>query len=896
MRIAITVCLLAAAAGAQAPAPLPTGQTLTPLAAPGARLQALNPHLPDNPGYTAGQAVTTVRSPDGRTMLVLTSGYNLVNYTDGPNAGRRNPADSNEYVFVFDVAGVAARQVQALEVPNTYSGIAFSPDGAAFFVSGGDDDSVHVFARIGGAWAESQPPVVLGHVHGLGRGMKPEAAGLALTADGGAIVVADYENDAITVLRRATAAAPWAVSAELDLRPGKNDAAQRGVAGGEFPYWVAVKGNDTAYISSLRDRELVVVSLRPSLKIVARIRLPGQPNRLLLNRAQSLLFAAQDNADSVAVIATASNRVLAEVPVAAPAALFPDRQHYFGINPDALALSPDESTLYVSNGGENAIAVVRLAQIPADSAVAGLIPTAWYPNSVSVSRDGRRLYVVNGKSDPGPNPGFDHGLTPARHRADQASNQYVLQLEKAGFETLPVPAAAELDRLTRQVLENNHYLAALAPQQARTMAELRQRIHHVIYIVKENRTYDQVLGDLAGANGDPKLVEFPQADTPNFHALARAFVTFDDFDCAGGVSATGWPWYTAARTTDVDEKEVPPNYADRGLSYDTEGDNRGIKLTSRRAADLLPGPANVASPDGADENGEDLPGQGNLWDAALRRHLSLRNYGFWAGGNYSQRSRGAIPELPDPYASRTVVARASSAVLAPYTDPYFRGFDQAFPDYYRYQEWAREFDQYAAQGDLPNLELVRLDHDHFGNFGDAIAGLNTPELQMADDDYAVGLLVAKVARSRYASDTLIFIVEDDAQDGGDHVNDHRSPAFILGPYVRHGAVVSTSYNTVNLLRTIESVLGLAPLNLNDASAAPMAEAFDLAQSSWTYAASPSRFLSSSTLPIARAPGAALLPTRSGPWWARATRGMDFSAADHLDSAAFNRILWNGLHP
>src|SRR6185437_15256059 len=305
--------------------------------------------------------------------------------------------------------------------------------------------------------------------------------------------------------------------------------------------------------------------------------------------------------------------------------------------------------------------------------------------------------------------------------------------------------------------------------------------------------------------------------------------------------------------------EIPTNYADRGLSYDTECANRNVALTARRDADLLPGPANVAAPDGDGDDGEDLPGQGNLWDAALRHKLTLRNYGFWADGEYDQKSPHAVPELPDPASSHTVVARDSSAALRPHTDPYFRGFDQSFPDFYRYQEWAREFDRFAASGELPNLELVRLDHDHFGNFGDAIAGLTTPELQMADDDYSVGLLVEKVAHSRFASDTLIFIVEDDAQNGGDHVNAHRSPAFILGPYVRHGAVVSTAYNTVNLLRTMEEVLGLAPLNLNDASASPMADVFDLDQADWSYRATPSAYLSSSTLPIPHAPGPALEP-------------------------------------
>ncbi|MGH3183321.1 MAG: YncE family protein, partial [Streptosporangiaceae bacterium] len=431
--------------------------------------------------------------------------------------------------------------------------------------------------------------------------MKPEAAGLAVSADGHTLVVADFENDAITVLRGGPDG--WAKSAELDLRPGKSDASQAGVAGGEYPYWVEIRGNDTAYISSVRDRQIVVVSLAGEApaapSVVARIALPGQPNKMILNRDGSRLYVAQDNADAVAVISTQSNRVLAEIPVVAPAGLFSDPRRLFGINPNSLALSPDEQTLYVTNGGENAVAVVRLAA--SGGAVEGLIPTGWYPNSVTVSRDGERLYVVNGMSDAGPNPGNVRGLTAAKHRAAAASNQYILQLDKAGFQTFPAPAGAVLAALTGQVLENDGYLDREAPEQDALFASLRRRIHHVIYIIKENRTYDQVLGDLKPGNGAAALAEFPEANTPNFHALARDFVTLDNFECAGEVSGDGWAWSTSGRTTDVDEKEIPPNYADRGLSYDTEGENRGVNLAAarRRDPDLLPGTANVAAPDGA---------------------------------------------------------------------------------------------------------------------------------------------------------------------------------------------------------------------------------------------------------------------------------------------------------
>lgn len=884
----ILLCLVLAASFA-AQQLLPTGQLLTPLAAPGAQMQLLRPGLSDDPGFAADGAVTSRLSPDGHTLLVLTSGYNQQNFSSGPQLGRVNQADSGDYLFIFSLVQHQPQLQQALPIPSAFGGLAMSPDGGTIFASGGDNDTVHIFSRAGGAWRESLPPLALGHRRGLGNFMKPEVAGLAVSPDGATLAVANFENDSLTLCHK-NAGGSWAVASELDLRPEHG-------AGGEYPDDVVFRGNDTVYVSSLRDREVDRVSLAPEMRVTARIALPGQPSRMVLNRAGTRLYVAQDNADSVAVISTSDDKVVVEIPVTAPPALFADAHHLYGANPNALALAPDESALYVTNGGENAVAVVHLDRAhPRNSATVGLIPTGWYPNSVTPARDGARLYVVNSKSNPGPNPGF--ALTRKHSRRAHASNQYVLQLEKAGLLSLPMPGRAELARLTRQVLENDHLLGAGTAEQRARMAALHERIRHVIYIVKENRTYDQVLGDLPGANGDPALVEFPAANTPNFHDLARQFVTLDNFLCSGEVSGVGWPWSTAARTTDVDEKEIPPNYAGRGLSYDTEGENRNVNLTRPRAARLLPGEANVASPDGSDDDAEgshDQAGRGYLWDAALRHGLSVRDYGFWFHGEYNQKSPHAIPELADPYASHTVMGYSTSPSLSPFTDPYFRGFDQSYPDYYRYQEWKREFDQYVAQGNLPNLELVRLEHDHFGNFSSALDGLNTPELQIADDDYAVGLLIQAVAESRYKDDTLIFVIEDDAQNGGDHVNAHRSPAFIVGPYVRHGVVVSTPYDTVSLLRTMEGVLGLGPLNLNDAGATPMTDVFDLRQQAWSYHATPSGYLSATDLPIPHTI-AALRSTHSGAWWARQTRGMDFSIADHLDSARFNAILRRGLQP
>jgi hypothetical protein len=390
--------------------------------------------------------------------------------------------------------------------------------------------------------------------------------------------------------------------------------------------------------------------------------------------------------------------------------------------------------------------------------------------------------------------------------------------------------------------------------------------------------------------------------------MARQFVDLDAFFDSGESSNTGWDWTTAARTNDWTEREAPVNYADRGLQYDEEGANRqvnvGYATTAERQAanplspadpNVMAGAVDVAAPDGPDED----EGRGYLWDAAHRAGLSVRNYGFYgdlmrynaAAGHYQ------IPLEREPWKTGHQVFYTSKAALRGDTDPYFWGFNQALADYWRYKEWERELDGFLAKGDVPQLMLLRLAHDHTGAFAQGLDGINSVETELADNDYAVGLVIEKVAQSPLAKDTLIFIVEDDAQDGPDHVDAHRSIAFVVGPYVRLG-VVSKRYTTVNMLKTIEAVLGFGPMGLNDALAAPMAAAFDPARPDWTFTAQVPAVLRTTQLPLppptsteTACPGA---PPRSSAYWAQAMAGQDFSQEDHLDTARFNRALWRGL--
>jgi DNA-binding beta-propeller fold protein YncE len=918
---------------------LPTGQEITPTAAPGSTFNPLIP-IPSAPDFKAGQAVELAVSPDGSKLLVLTSGYNRTFGSEGNFVLPR----SREYVFVYDIAGPAPVRRQAILLPNTFNGLAWRPDGAGFIVSGGFNDTLRLYKQDGNRFVFDGPPIELGHRAGNGIDVRPMAAGIAVSPAGERLLVANFANDSVSLVDLAARK----VVAEQDLRPGKIDPGAAGVAGGEYPFAVAWVSDTKAYVTSERDREVVVLTVTPDgLGVRKRIKLAGQPNKMILSRDRSRLFVAVDNSDSVVVLEAKDGDVLAEIPTAAPPSLFANPAGLKGAGPNNLALSPDGHTLFVTNGGLNAVAVVALGRdvlaeddpppvgatadpdddtgLPAKSAVIGLIPTGWYPNAVALAREGRELIVVNGKSNAGPNPGGCRDNLSPRQQDNfpcAANNRYIWQLSKAGLLAMPMPDARTLARLTLQVAANNHFPGTTARRQnAELMAELRARIRHVVYIVKENRTYDQVLGDLEIGNGDPQLTLLPEPLSPNHHALARRFVTLDNFFDSAESSNTGWIWSTAARTTDYTEKAGPLTYALRGMPYDQEGANRNINvglptLEERRRAkaatpadpDVLPGTADVAAPDPPAASGG-AAGTGYLWDAALRAGLTLRNYGFYGDVsrydpiNYKGQD-GLIPLARDPFADRMQVFFPTKASLAPNTDIYFRGFDMAFPDFWRIKEWQREFALEVAAGDMPNLTLLRLPHDHFGLFGSAIDGVDTVEAQMADNDYAIAEVVHAIATSPFAADTLIFIVEDDAQNGADHVDAHRSIAFVIGPYVKQHALVSERYTTVSMLRTIEDVLGLAPLGLNDGLAEPMTEVFDLARKDWSYDAIVPDALRATRLPLGLPPekrtqlnGPATClaaPRHDAVWWAAAMAGQDFSAEDRVDVPRFNAALWAGL--
>lgn len=920
--------------------PTPPGLYVTPtMPLTGAIQQPLNPGLTNYPDYIAGEAVKAVLSPDGTMLAILTAGYNSL-YNSG---GKVDTEASTQFLFFYNVQGQNKTNPvlkQVIQQPNAHVGLAWAPNSHTLYATGGCDDAVYVYSSNGSAFVESGK-ISLGHApdgclanaankQGIGIGVEPNASGVAVSADGTTLVVANNYNDSISVVDTASAKVRY----EFDLRPYASGAPD-GTKGGTFPYSVVLNGT-TAYVGADRDREVVVVNVasKTAGTLVTRVALDGNPNGMTLSPDGSAVYVSQDNQDQVAVISTATNAITHKIDTRGPAYLnlAPSTT---GAAPTAVTVNPLTNTLYAVNAGSNSVAVIPLSGPTAFTTI-GLIPTAYDPTDIAFSADGSWMYIVNGKSDTGPNPGYGYGSLssikyfsyPGGNAAEstnlKANNQYQFQLEHATLVSAQVPPVASLTGLTTQVAANNNYLGGGSVSDADVMNFLHSKIKHIIYIVKENRTFDQILGDLGnGSNGDASLALFGKRVTPSFHKLANDFVTLDNFMDPGDGSMDGWSWSMRGRVTNTETLSQQINYAavNRGLSYEGEGSNRGVPVNLNTVAErnsffdpsgaTTPYTANTASEKGGTANvlagdgdhaATDGPSgyqKGYIFNAVLDAGLTVRDYG-WLVNNVGSIGTIATP-ISDPYTAGVIQAVCGNQLLSEnkFYDPYFRGFDQAYPDLWRVSEWNREFQQFVANGNLPSLEMVRLSHDHTGSFSSALAGVNTPELQEAEDDYAFGVLVQTVANSPYASNTLIISIEDDSQDGADHVDSHRSTTYFVGPYVKQHAVVSTRYAQPNVIRTIEDILGTEHVNLNTSYARPMADVFDTTSSGkWTFTPVASTLLKQTTLALPSTvqfvAGGDLKPTRDVQYWAAKTGMFDFSGEDRVPPEAYNRILWEGM--
>ena len=665
-----------------------------------------------------------------------------------------------------------------------------------------------------------------------------------------------------------------------------------------FPLAVAaLRDGSKCYVTSQRDGVVYVFNTRDPKNptLAATVPTGAHPIGLLLNRAQNRLFVANAQSDTVSILDTGSDAVVASVSVR-PAR--PRKQ--FGVTPTGLALSPDEGTLYVTLGDYNAVAVIGLSD-PANPTVRGYVPAGWYPTGVVVSSDGSRLLVTDAKGlqTRNPNPGYlqvNYNDSPA----------YDLNLIEGEVNTLAVPADdAALQGTTAQVLANN----AVRPgnQNFDKIGIKAGGIQHVIYIVKENRTYDQVLGDVGKGNGEPSLAIFGKDITPNQHALAKRFVLLDNFYVCAEASGDGWPWSTQGIANESVIKNLPYNYSGRGRQYDFEGQNNGYLVGGFPATDPDGKPLSAVFPNGAPPIPDVSEGPGgHIWDAALKAGLSFRNYGFFYSFGVTQR--GAVV-LPDNYPAAAGLLPPGHD-LAGISDTDFRRYDNDYPDsdapaalgfsyalktygkhnaVSRFSEWNREFQQMLAKdptgGAVPALMTVRFHHDHTQGFS---PGKFSPRAEVADNDYAVGQLVEAVSNSPIWPHTAIFILEDDAQDGPDHVDAHRSPCFVISPYVKARSVDHTFYNTDSVLRSMELILGLPALSQYDKVAQPITFGDTPANLAPFQAIFPSAAIVGEQNPTL-----AELTKHEDPRLelARASLEMNFELPDSAPPRRLNEILW-----
>jgi YVTN family beta-propeller protein len=546
----------------------------------------------------------------------------------------------------------------------------------------------------------------------------------------------------------------------------------------------------------------------------ARITVGLHPAALALGAGR--LYVADSDDDDVAVVDLAGERVIARVPV--PFA----RPDAVGTSPNALVLDGDR--LYVTCGAANAVAVFRTST--AGLVPLGAIPTGWYPTAVAVDRARGVLYVADGKGESShPNP----RLTPyPMAMGGGGPNQYIANQLVGSIRRIAIPDDAALGRGLADV-------RALAQHEGvppSTIVRTGGPIRHIVYVIKENRSYDQVLGDVVGADGDPQLALFGAEITPNQHALARRFGVFDRFFENAHVSADGHNWATAAFANDYLERMWPPNYASRRGPYDFE--------------------------DAAEAS---VPHAGYLWNLAAAHGITLRNYGEFVT---------AGPNKPTPVS-------VSDDALRARTDRAFATFDMKVPDVERFAEWKHEFDAYERTNTLPQLEIVRFPRDHTSG---TRTGEATPLAMMADNDLAVGRLVDAVSHSPDWASTAIFVVEDDAQNGPDHVDEQRAPFWLISPYAA-GGVQHAAYTQASVLRTMEIILGLPPLSAYDAGARPLSAAFRSTPNLQPFEALPARVDLE-----AKNPRTAYRAGESGRF--------DLSAADRVDPATMNDVLWHAV--
>jgi YVTN family beta-propeller protein len=740
-------------------------------------------------------------SPAGKLLAVSGQTHELILIDPASgNIVQRVPLPGGE-----SASNSPAKELSRISDPDpegqvSFTGLVFSPDGKWLFLSD-VNGSIKVFAVDPGH-------CVIGHhsiplpLTGLPLRQAEIPAGLAVSPDGARLYVALNLSNRLLELEIASGR----VLRTFDVGTAPYDVVLAGHAayvsnwGGRRPdatsltgpagHGTKVRVDPVRHIAN--EGSVSVIDLR-SGRSLGEIQVGLHSSALTLSPNGRFLCVANAASDTISVIDTRKNRVAETIPLS----LHPG--DLFGASPNALSFAPDGKNLYVCNGTQNAVAVVAFH--PGESKLAGLIPVGWYPGAIACDGARRSLYVANIKGtipDAGASPAGKTGYNTHQHRGT--------------LSLVPMPDQTGLGRQTALVLHNYRREAArdaLLPARPNTPARpVPERagepsvFKHVVYIIKENRTYDQILGDLPEGNGDPELCIFDERFTPNQHKLAREFVLLDNLYCSGEVSADGHNWTDSGFATDYLEK----SFAGFPRSY----------------------------PDGMEEHDVDALAYsptGFIWDKVLAHGKTLRDYGEFTKGfagwkNPQGRKNPQFIDFYRDFIDHTGLMKIgcvpSIESLRPYVMSDTIGWNLSVPDILRAERIIQELHRFEAEGKLPEFIIICLPNDHTSGTD---PGAPTPAAQVADNDLALGRIVEAFSRSAFWKDTCIFAIEDDPSGGWDHVSGYRTTGYVMSPYTKRRTVVSARYNQLSLLHTMELILGLPPMNQMDASASPMFECF-----------------------------------------------------------------------
>jgi DNA-binding beta-propeller fold protein YncE len=739
--------------------------------------------------------------PSGKWLAVLHAGY------------------GTHEVAIVDLTAGKETITCRVTLPQTFYGLAFAPDGTMLYASGGEYEVVHALTFEDGLLGKRKQIEVAGKKETF------VVAGLALDREGKTLF----------------AAGPWGHAVRIVPLDDPDNGRTVRFEKESYPYTCLPLPDGERLLVSLWGGSAVAVVDRTTGKVVATWKTESHPTEMALSPDGKTLFVACANSTHVSVLdVTANGKALETI----NCALYPAAPS--GNTPSSLSLSPDGQLLFVASADANNLAVFSVAERGKSKGL-GFIPTGWYPTSVRFNLANKRLYFANGKglssraNPQGPGPFVRRNLRPIY--------QYIGGLFRGTLGILPAPTPEAMLKHTKQA-----YLCSPLRPDASVVAApdtdnpIPRRvgqsspIKHCIYIIKENRTYDQVFGDIKEGNGDPTLCLFPEKVTPNHHRLARQFVLLDNFYVEGEVSADGHQWSMAAYCTDFVEKVWPLTYRGSPLKklerYPSEGEYD-----------------RVARPAG-----------GYIWDRAREAGVSYRSYGEWIN-NGKKRPDGTFED-----------SKPRVKALEGHFDPRFHGYDLDYPDQKRADRFIEELQRFGKEGEMPRLIILRLPNDH--THGTTV-GKHTPTALVADNDLALGRVVEAVSRSKFWKDSAIFVIEDDAQNGPDHVDAHRTVALVISPFTKRRYVDSTMYSTSSMLRTMELLLGLKPMSQFDAAATPMYASFQPRPDMTPYShVKPGVDLNEKNKPDA--------------WGAALSATFDLTKEDAADDLLLNEVIWRSV--